>query len=315
MRMRLPALTFALATGLVATDPAAAQVPGRDAASHPAQPPRTAAAPATGQQSQGMTRPTAAPMQVSAELDATLRVWERQSAQIQKLTGEHQRFVYDSISGIEKRGKGKFWFASPDRGRLDLVPVKVPDGALNEGMKTKDGKPYSVKSDIQAMWVCNGEEVLQVEAEQKGYYRTEIPPELRGKNIMQSPLPFLFGMKADEMKSRYRLKFGRSNTYRPGQDPAGSIVHITAYPTRKSDATNWSQADVYLDGATFLPRQIVLRDPYGSQITRYSFNLKTMAVNKNSWFQRSDPFHPNLSRYKLLGEQTAQRKVSQTPAR
>ena len=250
-------------------------------------------------------------MQVSAELDATLRIWEKQSAQVQKLTGEHQRFVYDKISGIEKRGKGKFWFASPDRGRLDLVPVKVEDGTVNAKMKTPDGKPYSVRPDIQAIWVCNGQEVLQIEAEQKGYYRTEIPPELRGKNIMQSPLPFLFGMKADEVKRRYRLKFGPSNTFVPGQDGRGKIVHIIAAPTRKSDATNWSQADVYLDGYTFLPRQIVLRDPYGSQITRYAFNPGAMAVNKRDWLLQSDPFRPNLSRFKLLGEQTAGPKVSQ----
>ena len=282
-----------------------------EAQPRPQTPPRTAAAQSRMPATQGQApRPAAQPMQVTPEMDAVLTLWERQSARLTKLTGTHRRTVYDTVSGVERRGGGKFWFESPDRGRLDLQPAKV-SGSDASKMKMPTGQPYRIVADQQMMWICNGSEVLQIEEEQKGYYRTEIPPQLRGQNIVESPLPFLFGMKAADVKARYRVEFGKKNTFKPGTDPTGKVVHIRAYPTRRSDATNWSQADVYLDAKYFLPYQITLRDPAGTQMTQYQFDRPSLKANQSRWqLFGGDPFHPNLKKYKLLGEQKAKTTAS-----
>ena len=306
----LPLLSLALSASLVsAQQPAAPQqrMPQQRAPQQAAPPagPQAGQTP-TGQTEAGQQRPPARPMAVSPEMDAVLARWEEQSSKVQRLTGVHYRYVYDTVSGVEKRGTGEYWFEAPDKGRLDLKAARVEEGQTNPRMKTKDGQPYKVTADTSMSWVCTGAEVLQIEEEQKGFYRTEIPPQLRGQNIMESPLPFLFGMKAAEVKARYRLEFGDRHTYQPGTSGQGQTVHLKVYPTRRSDATNWSEANVYLDGTYFLPLQISLRDPYGTQMTRYVFDRDRMKANKKGLFER-DPFRPRLFGYKLLGEQTASR--------
>ena len=310
-RLAVP-IVGALLLGLAA--PVAAQQtapPRRPAAQPQAAPAGQTARPGAAAQGQ-VPRPAAQPMQVSPEMEAVLADWERRTADVVRLSGVHRRTVYDTVTGTERRGGGKFWFQAPDRGRLDLLPVRVKEGQVNERMKLRDGTPYKVVADQQMMWVCNGQDVLQIEEKEKGYYRTEIPPEFRGRSIVESPLPFLFGMKAVEVKARYRLQFGKNHTYKPGQPSKGTTIHLVAYPTRRSDATNWSQADVWLDGDDFLPHQITLRDPYGTQITQYRFDHGSLKKNARQWLQISDPFRPNLTRYKLLGEQKATPQVSQS---
>ena len=254
---------------------------------------------------QQVPRPAAAPMQVSPAMEAVLAKWEAMSSRVSTLNGNHMRFVFDTVAGVERRGAGKFWFASPDKGRLDLKPVEIDKKAVGQ-WKMPDGTPFRIVSDQPMMWLCNGSDVFQVEPEQKGYYRTEIPVQLQGENIIQSPLPFLFGMKAAEVKARYRLQFGKRHTYDPNTKGTGQKVHLVAFPLRRSDATNWSQADIELDGVYFLPLSITLRDPAGTQVTSYVFDRKSLKANQKSWLQLGDPFKPNLSRYRLLGESTAQ---------
>jgi hypothetical protein len=123
-----------------------------------------------------------------------------------------------------------------------------------------------------------------------------IPPQQQGRNIINGPLPFLFGMKADQAKARYYLTIGKKH-YPDGVavDDKGQRVrvepqlHIIAAPKLAVDKAEWSTAEVLLT-PQFLPRAIRLTNTNGSKETAYIFFPgKQMVVNRA--FRITNPFN------------------------
>ena len=74
---------------------------------------------------------------------------------------------------------------------------------------------------------------------------------MRGNQIHLSPLPFLFGVKAQEIKERYWV--------RPIAPPAGSRdVVLETFPKRPDDAGNYSRVQIVLDATDVLPKTLVV---------------------------------------------------------
>lgn len=264
-------------------------------------------------------RPAPQTMQVSVEMEQVLQAWEVKSAKFQRLQGTHDRYVYQPTVGLEVRATGQYFFEAPDRGRIDIEPVKIPEGT--EGSRSDlQGRPMRVTSAELEIWVADGAQVLGLTDSlgEKNYSRVEIPPNMRGENVADGPLPFLFGISAAKMKARYRLEFGPQHNLDPAK--GATAVHVVAYPTRPADAQNWQRAEVLLEPKYFLPRAIRLKDGIGQDATEtvYVFNLQEMKANQK-WHARGlrallpgfDPFKPDLSGYKLLENH----RVSQTDPR
>lgn len=273
----------AVAPSLLAIPPRSVEAQGR---------PRSAA---TQQQSERAQRPVGKPLRVqppSAEVMQILRDWEVASGKFSKLQGEHYRWVYDFVFMSEKRSKGKFWFASPDMGRIDLEPWENKDNpraAGKDGKPLPGGKPFAVEPDKQDQWVSNGKEIIQVNTKQKSVEVFPIPKQIQGQGITDSPLPFLFGMKANKAAVRYTLKEGKFNNPRAGR------IHLIAYPNLAQDARNWSRAEIMLDGKTFYPQAIKMIDPGGNSETVYKF----FNVGQPSFWNKAfgnDPFAINTPR-------------------
>lgn len=277
------------------------------------------------------TRPAAtgaaASFQASPAVVQMLEEWERYTRNINKLEGEFERIVYDSTFIVERRAYGKFWYEAPDKGRIDFKPMNLSNLPVDQ----KSGKPYNphraapsgtgyytVLPDASKRWICRGDLLIDIDDDQKTYETTEIPPQMRGVNITASPLPFLFGVTADEMQRRYFLSLG--SMHDPlGQRPVGEgrranpQIHVVAAPRLESIAREWSRAEILLDPGTkfrddskqpiYLPTAIRLIDPPGTQETVYVFKLDDTKLNSSSFFG-SDPFKvPStmFSSYKLLG--------------
>jgi TIGR03009 family protein len=236
------------------------------------------------------------------ELEPILREWEEKTAIIKRLRGSHQRYEYDEVFGIEKRAIGEFWFEAPDKGRIDFQPAPLPDPPINQGKKTARGEFYRIQAEEPLTWNCDGKSILQVEHTAKTYGMAEIPPQNQGENIMDSPLPFLFGMKADKIRERYRLSLGEKHD-KTGND-GRKKYHIVASPLLESDARNWQRAEVLLDAQYCLPGAIRLIDPAGTKETVYVFPLSEMKANEKVWFP--DPFKLSLRGYKLVERQDVQ---------
>jgi TIGR03009 family protein len=243
----------------------------------------------------GRERPAAEPLRVDPlpkELQVILEDWEAASSKIVALYGEHRRFVYDKTFSIEKQGQGKLYYESPDRGRYEVEPSVIPKGAESRKVD-KDGNAYTLKPHERELWVCTGAEVIQVNEDRKEFDRYPIPPEDRGENIMNGPLPFLFGMKAEQARQRYFLALMRD-------DQQKGEVWIHAKPRMQQDAALWSDAIIILDKETFLPRAVQLVDPTGNQTTVHTF---TKLVPKSGFdgiasLIKGNPFEFNPKGYK-----------------
>ncbi len=235
--------------------------------------------------------------QLPKALEEILKNWERESKKIQKLEGNHTRYWYDDVFQVEKHSEGKFYYEQPDKGRIDITPLKIPKGAQGRKKNAK-GKPYQLKPGDNERWVCDGKRIFSIDEGEKTYEVYPIPLERRGANIMEGPLPFLFGMPAEVAKKRYFLKLL--------VDTPRQIV-IAVKPRRQADAANYSEAKVILNPETYLPSAVQLIHPGKNQSTVYTFSQ--VVANKkrgilSTWLGKN-PFAPDLEGYQLQGKVVA----------
>lgn len=217
------------------------------------------------------------------ELEKLLRDWAAASEKIERLEGEHLRRVYDLINEVEKLSQGRFYYETPDKGRINITPVEITVKMLDQRAsgkvptkKKRDGKPFDLKSDQEECWSCDGLYVFEMDVARKEARVAQLPSDMQGKQIMDSPLPFLFGMPPEKAKRRFDMSLIREI------DENSKLAYLHIEPRLPQDAGNWASADVILNLETFLPDAVQLVDPAGTKITVYSFsNLK---VNENKFF-------------------------------
>lgn len=240
-------------------------------------------APPAGTNSGQIERPEVQPMIVpkpDPELEQVLKDWERNTALFKKLTGEFVVFRYDPIFEVEKRAEGKFVHEAPDKGNYERLAVEISPSEKSKKIG-KDGKPYKLESDAPERWVCTGKEVIKINVKEKTYEKMSIPPEAQGQNIIEGPLPFLFGMKADRAKEKYKLKLLKKNK---------TEIWVQAVPRKNADASNWIRAIIIIDAEKFIPTAVKLYDPTEAETVHIFRNVE---INKNRIFE-ANPFKPNL---------------------
>jgi len=277
----------------------------------------TAAAPLHGQQARRTSDPNrqnpAAPQEITREVEQLLDAWAKHSAEIRTLEGKHERHVYDDTFMIEKVSNGKFWFGAPDKGRIDVFPIKIaPDmiAARNKpGAKVRrkpNGKPFGLKSDDAERWLCDGIKIYDIDDEEKTARIVHLPPELRGQNIMNSPLPFLFGLPPEKAKQRFDMVLTKD--FRP----AFQVVLLKAYPKQRQDMDNWKEAEIFLNTETYLPDAVKLLDPAETKRTVYTF--QDMVVNKKGFFggllPGQNPWDPKIRGYQIHVIQPGQQQAA-----
>lgn len=182
-------------------------------------------------------------------LDQVLDVWEKRTAQVTKYECDFTRWQYDPTmypESFSSRAMGKIKYMDPDKGlfcvdKLEVIAEKQPQPVYKVNPRQPHGE----------YWVCDGRWVYIRDRNEKKETQIELPPQMRGQAIYQSPLPFLFGVNASEIKQRYWI--------RPIQGPAGDdSVWLEAWPKRADDAGNYSRVQVVLDRKDILPRALVV---------------------------------------------------------
>jgi TIGR03009 family protein len=249
------------------------------------------------------------PCDASPRLQAILDAWEAESGKIQTLAGEHERYVYNITFETATVASGKFFYAAPDRGRIDLEGV--PPGKIDFGptgpKKGASGVPFTYKADRNEIWVCTGKEVVTAVELDKTFQAFPLPPDMQGKNIINGPLPFLFGMKADEARRRFDLQLVNEDA---------NYATIRAIPRTQLDSQNYGKATIMLDKSRYLPFAVQLIDLAGTTETVFKFVPNKMAVNSPSFWGffvrfgiKNDPFQPEF--HKQGYRQVQQRVVEQ----
>ncbi len=169
----------------------------------------------------------------NAQLQQLLLAWQQQSQGTKTLECKFTRWHYDMFAapaGLHAtRGDGELKYASPDRGlfRVDtLVFFAGMDNTQKPVYKEQNGQ-------FGEHWVCNGKELIEFDRTKEECRIQELPPEMQGKNIISSPLPFVFNLDAQAIQQRYWVRQVESGN--PG------IVLIEAWPKRQEDrrSTSW----------------------------------------------------------------------------
>ncbi len=139
-------------------------------------------------------------------------------------------------------------------------------------------------------WICDGNEIKAIDDDNKTYDAIKIPPSQRGENIMDGPLPFLFGMPPEKAKARYQFKFIQP----PKEGDAYYAIQVR--PNWKQDAVDWTQAELLLDRKTCLPKEVHLHNAAGTSETVYLFS--ELDINRIRFIFWTNPFDPSLAFYK-----------------
>jgi TIGR03009 family protein len=239
---------------------------------------------------------------ISPELEKILKNWELTTSGFKKMTAEFSRFKYDKTFEVEWRAEGKVAYEAPDKGNYVLNGVTIEKGDVSKKKSAKDGTPYTLKSSDSERWVCTGKEVIKINEKDKTDEKLPIPPDSQGENIMDGPLPFLFGMKADQAKRRYKLSLNKNTSKEE--------IWLDVIPRWQNDAANWSSAVVIIYAKTFQPKAVKLVDPTGAESVHL---FKNIEINPKRGFF-SDPFKPNLWGFKqVLNDKPSAPVVGETP--
>ena len=180
-------------------------------------------------------------------LDVVLNTWEQRTGRIEQYQCTLTRWQYDpSIDPTSPAviDKGVMQYAKPDKGlfRIDERQTLSKKGPNPE---------YRASDKFGEYWVCDGEYIHIRDRNELKALKVQLPPEQRHNGIHNSPLPFLFGVKADKMKERYWI--------RPVAPPAGSQdVWLEAWPKQLDDAGNYSRVQVVLDPNEVLPKALIV---------------------------------------------------------
>jgi TIGR03009 family protein len=236
---------------------------------------------------------------LSPELRKTLQEWYLSSQKVEKLHGEHCRFIYNYVFDVEERAVGKFYYEAPSRGRIDLAPKPVPAGTKKKTHpETGVVHEFAVRPESAERWICDGKQILVFDDPQKTVQQFPIPKESQGTNIMDGPLPFLFGMPPEKAVARYKLRL---------ENPGKTTNHfdLLAVPRWRQDAANYKWARIRIERKTMLPMAVQMMDPTGERETVYTFpkvekNPKPSLLTGGLFqkiFGTNDPFRPSLKGY------------------
>jgi TIGR03009 family protein len=188
-------------------------------------------------------------------VDQILAWWERESGKIKTFECKFDRFDYDPVFGPKTEAKtiaqGVIKYAQPDKGLYEVKklfsyvgPPKIP------GEKSEYAEQDATFGEH---WVCDGKQIHSFEAPKKQVTVSQLPPELQGKAIVDGPLPFLFGARAETIKARYWI--------RVLPETGNGKFWLEAVPKSRQDAQNFKFIHIVLDEKKFLPETLFLFAP------------------------------------------------------
>jgi TIGR03009 family protein len=214
--------------------------------------------------------------QEQAQVEQLLKLWERKNRDIKTFDCKFKRWVYDTVFGRADQARfvelGLIKYASPDRG---MFRIDTTD---------RDGKEMPIDDARAEHWISDGKAIIEFSHVKKQVIVHKLPPELQGKAIADSPLPFMFGSDAQKLKQRYFLRLV------PPPDNRDDHICLEAYPRHQQEAANFHHAQFIIDAQRMEPYGLRLVQPNGKDFIVYVFY--EIVVNDPLRMFRGDPFRP-----------------------
>ena len=197
-------------------------------------------------------------------LQKVLETWQDRTKETKTFRCDFVRWNYNPAFELPQFkdvplvvNNGDLKYANPDKGTFRVTRVMNLD--------TKTGDYKAAKEANNEHWVCDGTSIWQHDHKNKRVIERKIPDELQGEAIRNTPLPFLFGSQAADLKERYFLCIVTPQEYAPKE------IWVDAVPRTQTDSSNFREAILRLDRNTFRPIALRVYDP-GDTYATYEFS-------------------------------------------
>ena len=244
------------------------------------------------QEARGVQPPAFLPLSEKHQqyIQRVLMYWQSHTEKIDHYRSNFERWQFDTVYGPRNTFKtfstGKVRFANPDKGlfKVEKVLTYQPASAQSKASYKE------VPGTHGEFWVCNGKSIFEYDFLNERLIQQILPAELQGKNIINGPLPFLFGCNAQDIMNRFWVR-----AITP-QNVEGEIW-LEAYPKTIHDASNYQKVHIIIDNKDFLPKGMVIFDrsyEKGKNHSRTVFNFKEREINFATTLEKLNPFYRNF---------------------
>lgn len=211
-----------------------------------------------------------APFQLSPEqfnaMVGVLKAWEVEGSKVQSFAAKVTVWENNVAFNQQVVLQGNIMYQSPDSGLYEV--------------ETKDGSRAQ-------KWVCNGKSVFEFSYETKQLKEYQLPPEMQGKAISQSPLPFVFGAKVDDLLDRYFMRVVTP------QNAAQAQVWLEAWPRHQAQRASFTRATIILQREDLMPFAVEFYLPDGNRnVLQFSEVQVNRGNNPIAALLMGNPFNP-----------------------
>jgi TIGR03009 family protein len=233
--------------------------------------------------------------QEEAQVDRVLNQWEERNRTIKTFNCQFKRWVYDVVFGSADQPKfvdtGVIKFESPDR------------GMIRADMTEKNGEMVPIEDNRAEHWISDGKSIFEFNHTKKQLVEHKLPPELQGKAIANTPLPFLFGAEAQKLKQRYYIRLVTPADVK-------DQIWLDAFPRFQQDAANFHHAQFIISTQGMSPFALKLIQPNEKDYMVYQFY--DVVVNDPLRLFKGDPFraYTPLGWQKIVEEPPAPAQAS-----
>jgi TIGR03009 family protein len=189
-------------------------------------------------------QPAAAP--ADPRLDAVLGNWEKAMLNVQTLSAEVKRTKLDKTFQTTEVFEGAAHYMRGAAGQQSRASLEL----------FKKNQPQTFEK-----YLCTGNFLYEWAPASKVIRRHELPTPKPGQLADDNFLSFLFGMKAEDAKSRYQIAYVPA----PANDKWYQYLRIQA--KLSSDKADFTEARLVLLASNYLPRQLWFLQPNGDEVT------------------------------------------------
>ena len=194
-----------------------------------------------------------------------LDLWQSKSDEVKQYQCNFNRYDYDTkiVNWRDPRNNrlaaasimtGEIRFAAPDKASYETTQVLSFAGPPEQEGGEAKYEPVQ-DSSIREKWICDGKAIHEFNFQQKKLYEVEIPPEMQGKGLVNSPIPFLFGASKDDILNRFWVRIITP-------DGAQNEYWLEAVPKKIDDARNYKKLELVLSrDELFLPIMLHIYSP------------------------------------------------------
>ena len=224
--------------------------------------------------------------------------WQKMSDQVKAYRCDFTRYDYDADQ-VDYRdeqnrpaaymiAQGEVRYAATDRAMFETQTLWRFAGPPEQpGQQAKydkvEGYGYFGRT-IHERWMTDGKAIYEYDFENKRINQANIPPELQG-NVVESPLPFLFGANKKDILSRFWIRYVPK--YQTDANGKKQLVQdeywLEAFPKRINDSRMYSKLEIILASDTFMPKAIHMYsseyNPARNNLSSRYFSFENREVN------------------------------------